>query len=286
MLRLLIDCHGLGYRAHFSLRHLSHDGEPTEVVFGFFSELLRLGERFNTGGFVFCWDGGNERRKAIFPQYKQSREQKTATKEEQEQRAAIHAQFYALREDILPAIGAPNCFHERGYEADDLIAKIILDNPSQQFFIVSSDNDLLQLLAHPNARAQVLLHSGEKITAFQFLAKYGIPARRWSDVKSLAGCSSDGVPGVQGIGTKTAIRILNGIVPPASKRVRQVQRAADLIARNRKLVTLPFPGLRDLQIQSDPIQPDRLFQVFEDLAFESMLTKTMRERWTNVLTSA
>jgi 5'-3' exonuclease len=280
---LLLDCHGLCYRAHYSLRQLSHAGSSTEVSYGFFMELLRLGERYKPAGFVFCWDGGIAKRLEIFPEYKAFRREAPDDPEELAIRRQIYEQANALRDDIIPMMGFSNRFLFMGYEADDLMAKCALDNPLKRFTVCSSDHDMFQMLAWPNVQAQHLLNSGKSINASQFYATYGIPARRWADVKALAGCSSDGVPGVVGIGEKTAVRILTSDLVKG-KKIDALRRNQHVVRRNRKLVTLPFPGLPELKIEDENSAVcGEMFQVFDDLGFASMLTEEMRKRWREVL---
>lgn len=275
MIALLIDAHGVGYRAYHSLGALSHEGITTGIVFGFLSTVLQLAEKYGTNQFIFCWDGPGSLRKKMFPAYKESRN--TKTPEEWAERKKIHAQFDALREEILPAIGFGNNPFQPGFEADDLIAQTLIDNPTQQFIMVSSDHDLFQLLQHKNCKGQLLLSSGKLMTASRFMAEYRVPAREWATVKSIAGCDGDGVPGVPGVGETTAIKYL--LEEAKGKKMKLIADSSDLIRRNYKLVRLPYPGVRPLTIRKDSFNEETVQETFGDLGFHSFVAGEQRERW-------
>ena len=277
MTSLLIDSHGVGYAAHYAIRGLLHDGSETGIPFGFFWSILNLAEQFKTNRFIFCWDGGAKGRKQIFPEYKISR--KPTTEKEREEKKGIHIQFDAMRKDILPSVGFKNIVQQYGYESDDLIAKIIDENPDKRFVIVSQDHDLFQLLRYKNCSMMVSPNGRKKTTASSFALEYGIPAREWSLVKAIAGCDSDGVPGIPGVGIKTAIKYLNRQIDPIKTVSRRIETSGEYINRNFKLVYLPFPGAKVPEIQEEKFDQDKLFQMFDDLGFESFLKGDERDRW-------
>jgi len=272
MITLLCDSHGIGYRAHHSTGSL--DGG---IVFGFLSTVLQLGERYHTNQLVFAWDGPGSLRKKLFPEYKVSRAVKT--QEEVAERMKIHTQFNALRDEILPAVGFRNHYLLQGYEADDLIAQTLIDNPTQQFIMVSSDHDLFQLLQHKNCKGQHLLSSGKLMTASRFMAEYRVPAREWVSVKSIAGCDGDGVPGVPGIGEKTAVKFLMNELPDGKKK-EAIHNHWARIHSNFKLVRLPFPGVKlETPIRKDSFDEKSVQETFGDLGFHSFVAGEQRERW-------
>ncbi len=275
MITLLIDSAGAGYRAFHSLGGLSHEGAATGVAFGFLSLILDLSEQYKTNKLVFCWDSPGSVRKQLFPEYKMLRE--TKTPEEKAERAEIHAQFDALRQEILPAIGFSNNPFQRGFEADDLIAHIVISNPTKPFVVVSSDHDLYQLLQYHNCKAQHRL-SGKEMTASKFMAEYRLPARDWATVKAIAGCDGDGVPGIPGVGELTAIKYLLDELATCKKK-ESIEGAHAFIRRNYKLVRLPFPGVEKIELEEDRIAEETMFSVFSDLGFSSFLTDEQKQRW-------
>jgi DNA polymerase-1 len=275
MLTLLIDSAGVGYRAFHSLGGLSHEGIATGVAFGFLSLILDLSEKYKTNQLIFCWDSPGSVRKQWFPEYKMSRD--TKTPEEKVERAQIHAQFDALRQEILPAIGFSNNPFQLGYEADDLIASIIIDNPTKSFVVVSSDHDLYQLLQYHNCKAQHRL-SGKEMTASKFMEEYRLPAREWATVKAIAGCDGDGVPGIPGVGELTAIKYLLDELNEGKKK-ESIEGSPTIIRRNYKLVHLPFPGVEKIKLEEDRVAEETMFSVFSDLGFESFMYGEQERRW-------
>lgn len=270
MITLLIDSHGVGYRAHHSTGSLD-----SGIAFGFLTTVLQLAEKYRTNQFVFVWDGPGSLRKKLFPAYKISRDVKT--QEEVAERMMIHTQFDSLREHILPKLGFCNHFQQGGYEADDLIASAIINNPAKSFVVTSSDHDLFQLLQYHNCKGQHLLLSGKLMTSSSFLAEYRIPARDWATVKAIAGCPGDGVVGVPGVGELTAIKYL--LEETKGKKMRLIADSYDVIHRNYKLVRLPFPGVKPLTIRKDSFDEKVVQEVFGDLGFNSLVAGEQKRRW-------
>jgi DNA polymerase-1 len=272
MITLLIDAHGVGYRAHHSTGSLD-----SGIAFGFLTTVLQLGGRYHTNSFVFCWDSPGSLRKKLFPEYKASRVVKTP--EEKAERELIYTQFNSLHAYILPALGFMNQLQQDGFEADDLIAQTLIDNPDRQFLMVSSDHDLFQLLQYKNCKGQYLLSSGKLMTASSFMAEYRVPAREWVSVKSIAGCDGDGVPGVPGVGEKTAIKYLMDELPDGKKK-EAIHNHWARIHSNFKLVRLPFPGVKLIaSIRKDSFDEESVQEVFSDLGFSSFVDGEQRERW-------
>ena len=274
MSTLLCDSHGIGYRAHHSTGALD-----SGIAFGFLTAVLQLAERYKTNQYVFCWDGPGSLRKKLFPAYKISRDIKT--QEEVAERKLIHAQFNALRKHILPKLGFCNHFQQNGFEADDLVASAIINNPAKSFVIVSSDHDLFQLLQYHNCKGQHMLSNGKLMTSTSFMAEYRIPTRNWATVKAIAGCPGDGVIGVPGVGEPTAIKFLLNEMPTTSKKWQFISAEENmrLIHRNYKLVRLPFPGVKPLTIGKDSFDEKSVQETFSDLGFSSFVAGEQRERW-------
>jgi DNA polymerase-1 len=272
MITLLIDSASVGYRAAHSTGALD-----SGIAFGFLTTVLQLAERYKTNQFIFTWDGPGSLRKKLFPAYKMSRDVKT--QEEVAERKKIHAQFDSLREHILPALGFSNHHQQNGFEADDLIASAIINNPTKSFVVVSSDHDLFQLLQYHNCKGQHLLSSGKLMTSTSFMAEYRIPARDWATVKAIAGCPGDGVPGVPGVREKTAIKFLLEELKGKKEQLIESTSSAIIIHRNYKLVRLPYPGVKPLTIRKDSFDEETVQEVFGDLGFCSFLTAEQKVRW-------
>ena len=149
-MKLIVDANNLAYAAFISLRGLSVDELPTGVIYGFFLQVLKLAVEFQTNDFVFCWDSRKRFRRNIFSEYKNKRDE--MTKEEKAQKQIAYDQFAALRKEILPSVGFENVFMKAGYEADDLIAYVVINPPRslnrEKYLVISTDNDMFQLLSY------------------------------------------------------------------------------------------------------------------------------------------
>jgi len=222
------------------------------VIFGFMTELLKLATKFETNKFAFAWDSKKSIRKVIYSdyKYKRAKARKEKTKEEKVIDKLAYEQFHLIRKEVLPLFGFKNNFIRTGHEADDIIANILLNNKKKErkFIIVSNDEDLYQLL---NKASIYSLGKKRVITKDEFESEYNISCDRWAEVKSIAGCSTDSVEGVRGVGEKTAIKYLNGELKKGVA-LERIKNSSKIINRNSVLVTLP------LQINSedgmDPIK--------------------------------
>jgi len=276
VITLLMDCSSACYRAYYTTGGMSSGGSATGVPYGFFYSLLMLSERFHTNKFIFCWDSKTSKRRKLFDDYKVSR-RKDLTDEERKEKQDLYAQINALRDEIIPCAGFKNGFHQEGLEADDLIAQAVIDNPTITFVGVSGDNDLFQLLRFKNYT--MFSPTANKLwTASSFALEYGVPARDWVAVKSIAGCPGDGVPGVPGVATKTAVQYINGNLN-VGKKYEGIMSNHALIKRNYWLVALPFKGTESVKVIHDDLSIVKLLQLFSDLGFQSFLTRPMQIRW-------
>lgn len=228
---IIIDSNNLCYAAYFKTAHLSYGDKRTGIIFGFLMQLYTIARKFKDNRpLVFAWDSRKKLRKALLPTYKGSRKSKL-TKED-------YAQFKALREKVLPELGFKNNFLSTGYEADDVIASICLLYSGEKV-IVSSDTDLYQLLDKDTMMFKS--QSKQTYTARMFEKDYDIEPKMWALVKGIAGCSTDEVPGMKGVGEKTAIKFLNR--QKVQKRFNEMfKNGEELVRRNLRLVALPFDG--------------------------------------------
>lgn len=252
---LLIDMPNLCMREAFAKAGLSHKGKSSGVVYGCLQQVRWLLARF-PGEVCCCWDGPRKAllRRRLYPGYKAGRDAREPSPEAME----AGPQMALLRRNILPRLGLPNQMLQEGYEADDLIARISNligieyrspkpgdggSNPSwcANIVIASSDNDLYQLLGPRTS----IYHLGKKrmYTWRDFQDEHeGLSPAFWPRVKAMAGDSSDDIPGIPGVGIKTAIKYLFDRLSPKSKVMCEIKNGLDLINRNRELVALPWPG--------------------------------------------
>jgi 5'-3' exonuclease len=192
---------------------------------------------------VFAFDTGRPRRCKLLPSYKSARAAKYAEESEEEQAARrdFHRQVQLLRTTYLPATGFRNVFAAHGFEADDIIAALAAGvPPEREAVIVSSDKDLWQCL-RPNVYTWNA-HTRRAYTYELFRAEWGLEPSAWANVKALAGCNTDNVPGVPGVGEKTAARHLRGELGATTKAAAKIAVSGDLHTRNLAVVRLPYPN--------------------------------------------
>ena len=264
---LLLDCHNLAWRAFHSVGDLEQG-----VVFGFLKDLQVLLQTLAPGRPVFCFDYGKSLRYDHIPQYKSSRKKQLLklTAREKAMREDASKQIELLRTSILSALGFRNVCFQKRYEADDVIASLCLALPKrEQAVIVSSDKDLYQLLAH-NVRIYNA-HASRYVTADTFRAEYGIAPSQWADVKALAGCRTDDIPGIDGIGDKTAAKFLAGRLKSSSVAYGKIIRNNQKWRSNLPLVQLPMDGVIPIELQRDVVTADRWATVARGLDMPSLI---------------
>jgi DNA polymerase-1 len=249
---LLIDCNNVAARYFHAMPPMLVDDRPTGAIFGFLKCVLNLKDEFAASGLIFCFDKGFSLRKKVLPGY-QKRPEKTENADPYRDKKHLDRQLRELRIDILPRIGMKNVFAVEGYEADDLVASACCHWAVKHGIIVSSDKDLFQCLRLCQSKRidQYDLGKKELVTYRNFEDRYGIPPHDWNLVKAIAGCESDNIPGVEGVGERTAIKYVCGVLPKTNQTYQRIRASADLIARNESLVTLPYVGLRLPELRED-----------------------------------
>ena len=272
---LILDSPYLCHRAKYTTGALSFGENATGVIYGFLKSLSGFQSLFNTSNFVFCWDSNTSKRKEIYPEYKANRNEKEYTDEEIEFDKAFRKQMKKLRTTYLPMIGFKNICYQQGYESDDVMASIAMDlsvKESNEIVIITSDQDLYQCIAY---NVSCYNPQTNKILTLQgFKRRYGIRPHEWSMVKAIAGCTSDNVKGVQGVGEKTAIKYLQGNLA-AGKKLCSIlcQEGVCIFNRNTKLVNLPMEGTGLFELKQDKLSEQGWNQVVEMLGMKSIREK-------------
>lgn len=274
---VILDCNYIGHQARYATGNLSHDDVATGVVFGFLSRVLSLARFLRSNRLVFCWDSRHSYRKKLFPEYKANRHQ-NLDEEQLEELETTLAQFRLLRLKILPTIGFKNVFMQPGLEADDLIA-IITYEMLGDFVVVSADEDLFQLLR--NMCTRIFNPSKKKfMTHKKFVEEYGIGPHQWATAKSYAGCPTDNIPGVKGVGVPTAIKFLCSELNNDSKKHIACQNMdGKLRQRNWDLMHLPHPKTKPVQLQHDEFSMEGFKRVCKKHGMESFLREDRLEEW-------
>ena len=228
----LIDGSGYIFRAYYALPPLSRksDGLPTGAVSGFCSMLFKLLEDARADDskqkpthFAVIFDSARKNfRNEIFKDYKANRSEAPED---------LAPQFEYIRKSVK-AFNLPS-IELRNYEADDLIATYVKQilKLGAKVTVISSDKDLMQLVSK-----EVRLYDPMKnklIGEKEVLDKFGVKPNQVIDVQSLAGDSSDNIPGVPGIGIKTAAELINKY-----KNLDKLLERADEIKQNKRRETL------------------------------------------------
>jgi len=274
---VILDCNYLCYRAFYSTGGLTNDGEGTGTLFGFMRDLLTFQNMFHQAGTIACWDVGEPLRKHTFPGYKSGRHTKELDDDEKEAFAGMRRQTRNLRLKIMPSLGYKNIWYKRGYESDDLMAVAAKQIPTQDIgYLVTCDKDLYSGIC----RNVSFYNPIKDITLDKrwFRRTHGIKPTQWAEVKAIAGCSSDSVPGVKGVGEVTAIKFLRGELKSNSVAYQSILASADLIKRNLELTFLPYPGTPVKEIVEDEMDVEAWTKICEEYGMESLVQKTRKRK--------
>jgi DNA polymerase-1 len=239
---LIVDGHAYAYRAFYAIRSLSApDGRPTNAIYGFVKMLEKMRDALQPSHLVVVWDGGlSGARMEALPGYKAQRP---------EMPAALAEQLPELDRYLMAANIAT--YQGDGVEADDYIAAVALAASASGMFavIASADKDFMQLvrpgigLLNPNDKSETIW-GAEQVTA-----RTGVAPEQIVDWLSLLGDSVDNIPGVPGVGPKTAADLLRQFgsvdelylrLPEVkSERIRKaLQNGETEVRRNQALVRL------------------------------------------------
>lgn len=281
---ILLDSNALCHKAKHTMKELSYEEKKVGVMFGYLSSILRLAKEHNSNQFVHTWDSPSSNRIKIYSMYKEKRRTGAdKTDEEKEYDSLAKEQFDLLRTEVLPAIGFKNNFQFKGFEGDDIIASII-DNSdeNQKIIMVTGDEDMFQCLC-PGV---VMQRKKGLYTDKDFAKEYGIGPEMWASVKAIAGCDTDEVPGIKGVGEATAIKYLTGELKVSAKGYQNIisQEGKTIIARNRQLVTLPLKGTPIPTIEKDTLLSLTAFcDICAKYSFNHFLKKEELSKWKQYL---
>ena len=275
---ILFDSNQLAYAGHFASQNsqqLNYKGMNTSVIFYFLKMVISVFKRYRSNRMVFAWDSRKSIRKVLFPSYKEGRRDKL-TDEERRKLDESFIQFYALRTVILPSMGFANIFRCPGYESDDIIAGVLEQlGDKEEAVIISSDHDFYQLL--DEATKMYDPKKGKEFTDSWFRREFAIEPSSWADVLSIAGCSTDCVPGVPGVGVKTAVKYLRGELK--GRLLEKIENSGDDIAFYRTLVSLPLDGIKPLRIKDNYLGEKRVWENFEYYGFHSFMREEGWGEW-------
>lgn len=283
---LLIDGFNLAYRCFFAIPELARaDGFPTNALHGWIKSLWKLADQEKSDATLVFFDlGGAQDRLALHPEYKAQRE---------EMPEALVRQLPPLKA-LTRAMGYLGVEQE-GVESDDLLAAqaVALAREGHGVLIVSSDKDFAQIVGE---RIQVLLPpptanpklGWRRLDAAGVRDKFGVPPERIADYLALVGDTSDNIPGISGVGPKTAAKwlaehgSLAGVIDHAGElqpeRFREaVAGGAERLRLNLRLTTLNLSLPSIPAVRNNP-RPDEIFHILEEMEMKSALTEA-RERY-------
>jgi len=282
---VLVDGNNLAYRAFFALPEelATSDGQPTGALLGFTNMLFKLLADYRPKGVAVAWDSRPVHRAAVAEAgdvvYKEGRRPMPDL---------LREQFPHFR-PIVEAFGYRNLEFE-GWEADDVIATLATraDEAEIRTCVVSTDRDAFQLctanvclMMTPRGVSDVNVYTPERV-----LARYGVTPRQIPDFIGLKGDTSDNIPGVPGIGDKTAGQLiaqygsLESVIEHAGElspaRRKNIVEFADQARLSKELATMR----RDLDLDCDVAQlvldpPDRsqLKEIFRRFEFRALLNR-------------
>ncbi len=278
---LLVDGFNLAYRCYFAIPELTRgDGFPTNAVHGWVKSLWKLADQEKPAATLVFFDlGGAQDRLALLPEYKAQRE---------EMPDALVQQLPFIKA-VTRAMGLAGV-EKSGVESDDLLASQAAHLAAQghEVVIVSADKDFAQIVG---ARITILLPppsanpklGWRRLDADGVKEKFGVPPVQIAEYLALVGDASDNIPGIEGVGPKTAAKwlqefgSLEGIIGHAGElkpeRFRESVRAlSDLIRRNLKLTTLNL-SLPTVAAEKPAADAGELFRLLEELEMKGTLAE-------------
>ncbi len=284
----LLDAYGIIYRSYFAFvgRPLRNPrGDNVSAVFGFFRSLFQLWDQYSPKAFAAVFDSRVPTfRHEAYPEYKATRQK---TPED------LHAQV-PLVEEILGLLGVPMLRADR-YEADDLIAAAAerCRTEDRPCYVVSGDKDLLQLVGGPVRALRPDRDQGFVLVGpAEVEAEWGVPPGRILDYLSLTGDASDNVPGVPGVGDKTALKLLTEFgsfdalwerlaeVRPEGLRKR-LEAGRDSAMLSRDLITLAYDaplGIASLdELSVEALDRDAASAAFMREGMRSLATRRVAD---------
>jgi DNA polymerase-1 len=281
----LIDGNSLAYRAFFALPEsiATSTGMPTNAIFGFASMLVKILTDYGPKATVVVWDRGHSGRKEIYTEYKAQRSTRPDLLKEQ----------WPHLEPLVEAFGYRNLGVE-GYEADDVIASIVdkarQADPPVPVMVVTGDRDAYQLVGD----GVRIMTTSRGITDTKVydrdgvIDRYGIPPELVPDFIGLKGDTSDNIPGVPGIGDKTAAELLQRFGSLESvldhieeisgaKRKENLREHADDARISKQLATanrrIPLDGLDIHEFVSAPPDRSKLRDTFRQFELREPLRR-------------
>jgi DNA polymerase-1 len=283
---LLVDGFNLAYRCFFAIPELRRgDGFPTNALHGWVKSLWRLSDQEKPDGVLVFFDlGGAQDKIALLPEYKAQREEMPE----------LLAKQIPVIKALTRAMGLGGVEQE-GVESDDLLASeaVSLSSRGNEVLIVSSDKDFAQIvgdlvrimLPPPSANPKL---GWRLMDAAGVVDRFGVPPSKIADYLALVGDTSDNIPGLAGVGPKTAAKwlaefgSLEGVIEAADRIAPERFRAivassADLLRRNLRITTLNL-SLPPPAASHGSVRTGELYGILESMEMKSTLAEA-RQRY-------
>jgi len=264
---LIIDGHSIAYRAFFKTPSLINSkGVPTGIIHTFLNILLKLNINLQPERIFIAFDSkGATHRHLKLKEYKSERQPAPDD---------LILQIEELK-NLIPTMGMQVCVYP-GYEADDIIYTLVNKLGDSDVYIVSKDKDMLQLV---NDKVKIFDDSNEQeIGKDEVYNKFGVNPDQIVDMLALAGDAADNIPGVKGIGVKTAARLLNefGDIEKLYKNIsdvkdsirRKLESNQDLAFLSKEIASLKI--VDDLDIIDIDKEPEKLEVILKQLELRSI----------------
>jgi len=281
---LLVDGFNLAYRCFHALPELTRaDGFPTGALHGWVKSLWKLNDMERPEATLVFFDlGGSQDRLALHPEYKAQRAEMPEPLVKQ----------LPLIKSLTRAMGLVG-IEQDGVESDDLLASqaFALAKAGHDVIIVSSDKDFAQIV---NDRIKIMLPpptanpklGWRLLDAAGVVEKFGVPPKQIAEYLALVGDTSDNIPGLNGVGPKTAVKWLElcgsmeGVIARAAElkpdRFREVVVAeAERLRMNLKLTTLNL-ALPTVAAEKTPVRTDELLRMLEEMEMKSTLSDAQK----------
>lgn len=282
----MIDGHALAYRTYFALtgvgggeRWITKSGEPTAGTYGFTSVLLKLLEDEKPEYLAVSFDTGKTFRDELYPEYKATREKMPDD---------LRLQIERIRE-LVGAFGIP-ILEADGFEADDVLGTVarLAAKEGVKVIILTGDRDLLQL-ADDNV---VIRLAGQKLSEAidygpkEVHEKLGVDPRQVVDYKALVGDSSDNIPGVPGVGEKTAVSLLAeydnldeifdhlDVIKTRFRNKLEQGRDQAYLSQKLAAISTQVPLTFDLEsCRAQAYNRDKVMDLFRELEFRTLMDR-------------
>jgi 5'-3' exonuclease len=277
---------------------VSKDGTPVNAVRGLLERIIKLKIERKPDLIIAAWDTEwrPQWRVDLIPSYKTHRLDQTDESNEQDEASSMMPDSLGVQipiiEELLIALGIPVIGHEE-YEADDVIGTYAQNTQFSNTEIVTGDRDLFQLIDNKRDVSVLYTSKGnlEHYREQQVLDKYGVRADQYVDYAILRGDPSDGLPGVKGVGDKTAAKLisqfgdLDSVIKEAENRNSEIREriavsivnTKDYLEKAKKVVpvvkNVDIPPINKVKIDVAPTE--LLIRTAEDLNLKTVILKAL-----------